>query len=379
MLSLNVSILSTILFLTSFVVSYNLIGKIRGVVIFKRILDNPNERSSHSNSVPNLGGMAFFIVFMLSFYFIEPYDNKDVFSSMIPGVTILFIVGLKDDLVVLSPFSKLLAQIIASLFLVLHPSFIISSLNGFIGLENIPLGVSLVFAILIMVAVINAINLIDGIDGLAATLGIVMLSGFAWIFYMISVYVLFLLAVVMVACLLAFLRFNLSREKKIFMGDTGSMILGFIIGAMALNFLAIDFEAINRLPFQAQNLPFVVVAILIVPLFDTLRVFALRILNRKSPFSPDRNHIHHILIDRLNISHKRASFFIGLVSFLFMGLFSLLSIRTNQIYITIVLAGFVFATVTFFFLLHNPTYLHRMRLKNKKNYLKFKRRNVRLP
>ena len=363
---LTLPTLALILFVSSAVLTYFLVDRIREVVIFKELMDNPNDRSSHEHSTPNLGGMAFYIVLMLSFYFIQSYEDNTSLISFLPGLTILFIVGLKDDLVILAPLSKLIAQTVAAVFLIAQYAYSIESLHGFMGIQDMPAVVAAPLAVIIIVAVINAINLIDGIDGLAATVSIIMFTVFGGIFYFAGKTYLMLVSVVMIGALLAFLRFNLSKEKKIFMGDTGSMILGFIIGAMAVRFLSLDSSAIAKLPFQFENIPFVVVAILIIPFFDTARVFTLRVLNKKSPFSPDRSHIHHVIIDKFGISHRRASFFIGVAHFIFVVLFSFLAMITTQWILLIIFTGVILAAVLFFFILHNPRSLRKMRIMAKR-------------
>jgi UDP-N-acetylmuramyl pentapeptide phosphotransferase/UDP-N-acetylglucosamine-1-phosphate transferase len=351
------------LFLGALICSLYIFPKISGVLHFKRLMDDPNERSSHTESTPNLGGIAFYIVLMLSFYFTQPFDKTGAVMSIIPGLTILFIIGLKDDLVVLSPLSKLMAQIAAALFLVFHYQTNIETLHGFMGIESMPNYVAGAIGILVVVAVINAINLIDGIDGLAATVGIVMCSVFGVLFYLAEQYFLMLTCVVMVGTLLAFLRFNLSKKNKIFMGDTGSMIIGFIIGLMAVRLMALDIDTLSMLPFNHENLPYVVAATLIIPLFDTGRVFFIRIMNRKSPFSADRNHIHHLIIDYFKVSHRRASFYIGVANFLFVSLFAFLAMRTTQWELLVIFLGVIFLAIVFFFILNKPRILRKIRIQ----------------
>jgi UDP-GlcNAc:undecaprenyl-phosphate/decaprenyl-phosphate GlcNAc-1-phosphate transferase len=363
---LTLPVISSILFVASIVITYFLVDRIREVMIYKQISDQPNERSSHQVATPNLGGMAFYIVLMLSFYFIQGYEDNSSLISFLPGLTILFIVGLKDDLVVLAPLTKLLAQTAAAVFLVFQYRYSIESLHGFMGIQDMPAWLAAPLAVIIIVAVINAVNLIDGIDGLAATISIIMFSVFGGIFYFAGKVYLMLIAIVMIGALIAFLRFNLSKEKKIFMGDTGSMILGFLIGAMTVRFLSLDTTAIQKLPFYFENIPFVVAAILIVPFFDTARVFTLRILQKKSPFSPDRSHIHHIIIDKFGISHRRASFFIGVVHFIFVVIFSALAMFTTQWLLLALFAIAILAAVVFFFFLHNPRSLRKMRINAKR-------------
>lgn len=350
------------------------IPKLNGVIRFKKLMDQPNARSSHLNATPNLGGISFYVVIMLSFYFLAPFDDTDITISLIPGLTIIFILGLKDDLIVLAPLTKLIGQLLAAVFLVFHYRFSIESLHGFMGIEEMTQVIAMPLAVLIMIAVMNAINLIDGIDGLAATISLIIFTMFGYAFHLTNNPYLVLICITMIGTLVGFLYYNLNKkcEKKTFMGDTGSMILGFLIAALSIRFLALDSTSLKALPLNIENLPIVVVVILIVPFFDTGRVFILRIMKKKSPFQPDRNHIHHILIDRLKISHRRASFFIGLTHFGIVLLFGYLAVNTSQGELLIVFALVILAAIIFFFLLNNPDYL---RLTKKKTMKYFQNKN----
>ncbi len=359
-----------IILLSSFLVSYMLYPKIISVVSFKKLMDKPNDRSSHSTATPSLGGIAFFIVLILSFYFLEPYDKYNTIPSLIPGLTILFIIGLKDDLVVISPITKLGAEIVASTFLVLHPSFEIESFHGFFGFYEISKFITIPLSIFIVIVIINAFNLIDGIDGLAATIGTVIFGTFGTIFYLTHSYLLFGVCIVMIGCLAAFLRFNLSHSKKIFMGDTGSLIVGFIIGMLVLRFLALTNEKIALLPFKVDNYPYIILAILIVPLFDTARVFTIRIMNKRGPFSPDRNHIHHLLIDFLHLSHIKASIFLGIFNLIFISTFLSLSMFLSQKILFLSSVAAVLLLIYFFFVINKNTNATKAKSKIKKQFKK---------
>ena len=312
---------AVLLFIGAFLLTYLTIPKIIGVVEYKRLMDNPNQRSSHSSRTPTLGGISFFYVLVFALFFIKDRAIFEETLYIIPGLTILFIVGLKDDLVVLSPGSKLIAQALAIVFVLVNPSFTIESLNGFLNIYDIPYYLYLGIAGFLMITIINSYNLIDGIDGLASMVGIVIMMIYTTIFYMSGEYFFSLISITMNACLMAFFGFNISSNKKIFMGDTGSLIVGFIISILTLKFLALKPESYEGLPFLLENAPLIAISILIVPLFDTARVFTIRIANKRGPFSPDRNHTHHVLIDYWGLSHKQASFIIGCFNLIFVVLF----------------------------------------------------------
>jgi len=337
------------IYIGAFLLTYLTVPKIIGVVEYKRLMDDPNQRSSHKNRTPTLGGVAFYYTLIFAIFFIKDWNLFNEGMYIIPGLTILFIVGLKDDLVVLSPGSKLLAQIIAIAFVLVNDSFTIGSLNGFLNINEIPYYLYLAIGGFVMLTIINSYNLIDGIDGLASGVGIVIMIIYTTIFYLSGEFFYALLSITMNASLMAFLGFNISSDKKIFMGDTGSLIVGFIISILTLKFLALKPDSYTELPFLLENAPLIAISILIVPLFDTARVFTIRIANKKGPFSPDRNHIHHVLIDFWGLSHKQASFLIGCFNLVFVILFIMLGSKAKNLGMIIILISIVIIMAYIFF------------------------------
>ena len=196
---LNLEFISISLLMGSFIVSYLMIPRIISIVTYKKWMDKPNERSSHEGVVPNLGGVVFFVSLMLSFYFTEQFDYKNTIMSIIPGLTVLFIFGLQDDLVVLGPLSKLGAQVLSALFLAFH--YNLESLHGFMGIEGLSEYIAIPLVVIMLVTIINAVNLIDGIDGLASTVGIIMFSVFGFLFYLTDQLFLTLTCIVMIGSL----------------------------------------------------------------------------------------------------------------------------------------------------------------------------------
>jgi UDP-N-acetylmuramyl pentapeptide phosphotransferase/UDP-N-acetylglucosamine-1-phosphate transferase len=298
---------------------------------------------------------------------LKGWDTFDEAIYLVPGLTILFITGLKDDLVVLSPFSKLFAQLVAIAFILSNEGFTIYSLNGFFGIYEIPVYVYYAIGAFMMLTIINAYNLIDGIDGLASIVGIVILIIYAAIFYMTKEYFYVLISLTLNGCLMAFLRYNLSEDKKIFMGDTGSLIIGYIISILTLKFLALSPNSVADLPFALENIPLIAISILIVPLFDTARVFTIRVANKRSPFSSDRNHTHHILIDYFNLSHRQASFIIGGFNLIFVYLFIILGSTSYNFWLVTVLVGTAVILAYFF-------YRYNYSFSNLKRKIRFKRK-----
>ncbi|MDD7885916.1 MraY family glycosyltransferase [Flavivirga sp. 57AJ16] len=328
---------------------------------------------------PTLGGVSFFYTLIFALFFLRVWCDHGEAMYLIPGLTILFIIGLKDDLVVLSPYAKLIAQVIAIIFVISNESFTIYSLNGFLGIDDIPIYIYYCIAGFIMLTIINAYNLIDGIDGLAAIVGIVILIIYATIFYMTKEYFFLLISLTLNGCLIAFLKFNLSPSRqKIFMGDTGSLIVGFIISILTLKFLALSPEKYDDLPFLMENIPLIAISILIVPLFDTARVFTIRLANKRSPFSPDRNHTHHILIDYFKLSHRKASFIIGGFNLAFVYLFIILGSASYNFWlatvlvVTVIILGYFFYRFDYSF----SNIKRKIRFRRKVDNVKEKGKNI---
>ncbi len=286
-----------------------MIPKLIGISKYKNLMVVPNKRSSHKNLTPNLGGIAFFACIVFGLFFLQSYDSMIISFNLMVALTILFMVGIKDDLMVLGPKAKILAQLTAITFLILNSDIHIESWHGFLGVTHIPLWVSIFFSYFGILGVINAYNLIDGVDGLAASLGIVIFAVFGLVFYNLDLHFYFLLAFICVGFLMAFLRFNLSTKSKIFMGDTGSMIIGFLIGVFTLRFLALSADQFNAINIKPDNAFLLIIAILFIPLLDVLRVVIIRLLQNKRPFTADQNHVHHLFI-KLGWSHIKTSVFL---------------------------------------------------------------------
>jgi UDP-GlcNAc:undecaprenyl-phosphate GlcNAc-1-phosphate transferase len=337
------------LLLGSFLLTYIIMPKIIGVVTYMCLMDTPDQRSSHKELTPSLGGISFYIVLVFSLFFIDYFNESENAMTLIPGLLILFIIGLKDDLVVLSPVTKLFAQLASVSFVLINPEFQIQSLHGFFGITQLSPFLSLPLSAFVMLTIINSFNLIDGIDGLASIVGIVIFTITGTLFYLLHLFLFVGISAVMIGSLVAFLRFNFSTKRKIFMGDTGSLLIGFIIASAVIRLFAIKASILNNLPFHLENLPLVIMAILIVPFFDTARVFTIRVINKQGPFSPDRNHIHHILIDYLNLSHKKASVIIGIVNILFILIFMLLGASIDNFYLLIFMVIAILGLVYFFY------------------------------
>ena len=357
----NLSIIALISLVSSYLLVTILIPKISWIVTSRDLIDHPDHRSSHKAATPTMAGIAFFFTLIFVLNIIKPWDSNEIGISLIAALGLMFAVGLKDDLVVSSPRAKIGSEILAIFFILFCNCLKVSSLEGFLGIGNIPSFVSYVLITLMILTIVNSFNMIDGIDGLASSMGIVIFTVYGFIFYTMELYFYFLLCLCLIGILLGYLRYNLSKTKKVFMGDTGSLIIGFCIGFLSLKFLSTDPSLLKAHSFNPENSLILIGAIFFIPLFDTLRVIGIRLLNKKSPFSPDNNHIHHVLINS-GLTHFQASLFLCLLNLVVATVFILLSRVFNSFQM---LGVFIF-TITFLL-----GVFHQLR-KNVKECNKFK-------
>lgn len=302
-------------FILALMITWVSIPTIVKISKYKRYYNTPNGRTSHFDDTPNLGGLAVFAGFTLSVIIFSFQPESAVIKFIMGGLVVLFFIGLKDDILIIDPMKKLLGQIGASLLIVWIGGIRVTNFHQALGIGEIPALISILFTLFMFIVIINGFNLIDGIDGLASAVGF-FISVFYSIWFILTGHITYgVLSVSLGGALLAFFRFNVfSSKNKIFLGDTGSMLTGFVIAVLTVQFL--EFELIAPLKYRSESAPALAIGLLIVPLFDTLRAFVLRLWNGKSPFKADRNHIHHVLL-RLGFSHLNVTIIIILFNLLF--------------------------------------------------------------
>jgi len=319
---------------TGFLLSYITIPPIVAISNKKNLFDVPNHRKLNRIAVPTLGGMAIFFGASVSSVIFLQNEAVPVFRYLFAASVIMLFTGLKDDMLMINPREKLIAQSAAALILVLLGNFRIVHIYGIGSVFLLSDWISIPLSILIILFLINAINLIDGIDGLAAGIGLLISTVLGTWFYFAGHAGYAIGCMALSGSLLAFLRFNLwSGRDKIFMGDTGSLMLGVILAAMGIRFN--ELNAVSAAPFRFSQAPLLGLALFIVPVTDTLRVFTIRIRQKRSPFSPDMNHFHHLLI-RLGLTHIQASSF--LISYTVFFTLLALTLSHFSLYITL---GFI--------------------------------------
>lgn len=314
-------------------------------------MDEPGARSSHLRKIPNLGGIAIFFSLGVCAP-IFAYELFDRYKFLFASFIILFFVGVMDDIMVLRAYKKLLAQILVSALVVVGSDVRIRSLFGLFGIYEFNYFLSVLFSIFTFIILINAFNLIDGIDGLAGGYTIITSALFGISFYRLGSHndPLVVLCAILIAAAVGFLIFNLSdkRSTKIFMGDTGSMILGFLLAFTGISFIEIFIAKNDEVFYHLKTAPIIAVAILILPIIDTMTVIITRIYHKKSVLSPDKNHIHHKLLN-LGLTHKKSTMYIILYYLLVITVaYFLRHLDINHLLVVILLLGFLGAYLPIF-------------------------------
>lgn len=250
---------------------------------------------------------------------------------------LIFLVGVKDDIDAIAPSKKLVVEVLAAVIVMFKAGVKISSLHGTMGIEAIGIIWSTLLTVFTIIVIINAINLIDGINGLSGSLTIIITGTLGIWFMLIQRYDMAIMAVSAAGATAAFLKYNYS-PAQIFMGDTGALLLGLICSILAINFIELNSELHDLHPFKINAAPAVAIGILILPLFDTLRVFITRVLKGKHPLYPDRTHIHHLLLDS-GRTHTESTLILAGVNIFFIILVFLLQRYTKSTILILMLLG----------------------------------------
>jgi len=284
----------------------------KALIIAKRkeLFAEVNHRSSHSTPIPAFGGISLFVVFVCAALTMLGIGSSQSLGFIVLSAFILFMSGLKDDLMGTSARTKLLVQIGTAVLVLLNSELTVTHLSGFFGIGEVTPVVGFLVSLSFIVFLVNAYNLIDGIDGLAGIIAIIAFSVFGAYYYVNDDIFLTLIMVSMIGALISFLTWNFADSKrKMFMGDTGSLVIGFILAVNALTIIAA--QPVNPDPFFVpQNAVIFILSILVIPVLDTLRIIVIRLSNGQKPWVADRNHMHHLLLDK-GLSHKQATFCLG--------------------------------------------------------------------
>ncbi len=341
-------------FITSFVVVLLSTPALIKVSYLKRLVAEPGGRKIHLRRIPTIGGIMIFAGTLFSYLLWYPFIHVDDFKYICASMLILFFIGVKDDIVGTAPMKKLIGHFIVAFILVFMAEIRITGMYGLFGVSEIPEYASIFLSVFTYIVIVNAFNLIDGVDGLAAGVGLICCLAFGGWFFLAGGLEDSVLALALAGALLGFLIFNFP-PAKIFMGDSGSLVIGLCISVLCIKMIEFDVSLLPK-PILYMSKPVFAMATLAYPLVDTLRITMLRTLTGKSPFAADRNHLHHQLID-LGFSHTRVSFTIVSFSILCVVMALMLPFDNNINFFIIL--GFVGLMAAL------PTYL--LYLKRKRN------------
>lgn len=302
-------------------------------------------RSSHSGIIPNLGGIPIAIAIILSSTL---YGELGAVRVMTLCFILTFILGVLDDLTEIGAYKKLFIQIFISLILVLYGNLRIDSFHGVLGVYELPYFVSILFSVFVFIVITNGYNLIDGIDGLASGLGIIAATIFGFCAMYMNQYNIAVLAFSLTGALFGFLKYNY-HPAKIFMGDTGSLLIGFIFSILAVNMVKYSIFDFNNVDHKNSG-PLIAISLLAIPLFDSLRVFIIRIKRGDHPLRAGKDHIHHNLLG-LGFDHKKTSYILycfALIIILLTYILMLYDININYSIAILALISFLFLYIPFY-------------------------------
>lgn len=274
-----------------------------------KIGDHPGGRKIHKAFIPSMGGISFVVSTTVSLAIWAWQFPLPDLRYILGAILLMFIVGLRDDLVELKASRKLMGQLVAVLLVVVVADVRITDFHGFLGLGELHVAVSYIFSGIVLLALTNGFNLIDGLDGLAGTIAVITFGclGTWFLFQGINSYA--LISFIFLGGVLAFLAFNW-HPAKLFMGDTGSLTLGFTLGTLIIGFIGIN-EALPEEAFLKIESTFAAsVALMMFPLYDMGRVFTRRVSQGKKPMSPDKSHVHHFLM-RMGLKHNHVALILG--------------------------------------------------------------------
>lgn len=330
-----------------FAITYFSIPAIIRLSLVKKLYDLPDERKVHAPRISPLGGMAIFGGMIISFVFFTAHLTNTALNSVLVALFILFITGVKDDLYPLTSYKKMIGQILAIGVIVFQGDIRLESFYGLYGIHEIDYWISVLISFFFFLGIINSFNFIDGINGLSSGIGIVVSLTYALWFNYLGEDLFLILSLTIAGSQVAFLRYNLFNAR-IFMGDSGSMIMGFLAGLLTIYYLQANERASEVLLRHIDAMVFSL-AVLIIPVIDTLRIVFIRVfILRKSPFMADKNHIHHVLVD-IGLNHVQATTLLVLtnVGFILLTYYLNEFIRAKYLLLLIVVLAVLLSQIPF--------------------------------
>ena len=324
-----------------------------------------NSRAAHRGIVFTGGGVVYAAVIMVAALILDNVDFVEFsnFSPIVATAILVSILGFYDDFIEMSPFNKYIVLTFLILMLLYANATlpIIQNLNGFLGIYEIGYIPGLIFTSFVYLSIMNAINLTDGIDGYLAIFSIFFFTSLLYNFDVNKFYTLNTVSAIIIGCSAMFMRYNFSKGKKLFVGDAGSLFIGFWIATYLITYItsAQNSILVDVYSIQLENIPVIAISMISVPVLDTLRVMFVRVLNKKSPFVADRNHLHHILLDS-GMTHLRTSLFLTVINWFNCIAIFLIEQNFNSKELTII---YIFISLFWFFFFE---YINRKNLISSK-------------
>lgn len=322
---------------TAFLIGFLLTPIVILVLKKMELMDSPGGRKIHSGFIPSMGGISFVIAtFIAVLSWLDAQYIMEI-RFLLAAFGLMFFVGLRDDMVNMSAVQKLAGQFISAYLVVVMADIRFTSLYGFMGIYDLPLWISYGMSFFTILVLTNSFNLIDGLDGLAGSISLVTFLFLGWWFFEAELMSYAVFSLILVGAVLSFLVYNW-HPAKIFMGDTGSLSLGFALSVLTVLF--IDKNG-TMASFEGWkfNAPIASgIALLIIPIYDTSRIFIKRTMNGKSPMAPDKSHVHHFLL-RMGMRHDQVTLTLVFIKCAFIALIFLGSGLSDYILLPIVILG----------------------------------------
>jgi len=331
---------------TAFVISFLILPVVIKYSLRKNLVDVPGRRKIHKKITPSLGGVAIFMGFFIStLIWVDIPHWKEIKFLLVP-LFIVFFIGVRDDLVPLRAYVKLIGQIIATCFLIFFFDLRLTCFYVIFTVHEIPLGLSYTLTLFTIIIVTNSFNLIDGLDGLAGTISGIALLFFGIWFFLVGDVIFSILAFAMLGGVIAFLIFNWD-PSEIFMGDTGALVIGLTLSIMAIHFINVNHGLLSTdSPYNFRASVATAACVIIIPLIDTARIIILRLSKKQSPFKPDKSHVHHAIM-RLGMTHSQSTIILAIVNLVYIGL-AVLATKWGENWV--LLALFIFSIALSVFL-----------------------------
>jgi len=304
--------------ITSFVISFLIVPVIIKYSLKKNLLDVPGRRKIHKKVTPSMGGIAIFCGFFISSLIWIDFSQWNNIKWILVALFVIFFIGVRDDLVPLRAILKLVGQILVASLLIFFFDLRLHSLYGIFGITELSDWASYLHTLGTIIIITNSFVLIDSLDGLAGSIAIIAFFSFGTWFYLADNNVYAILAYTMLGAVLAFLIFNW-EPSEVFMGDTGALVIGMLLAVMTIHFINVNYGLPAESPYKFLSSIGTAACFIIIPLVDTLRIIILRTVKGKSPFKPDKSHIHHAIM-RLGKTHSQTTLILGGVQLFYIAL-----------------------------------------------------------